>query len=173
MRRLTLLALTTSLSALAIAVPAYAQTPTAVDPTGDPCQAPANQTDKTTCPDTQEQAPGTTAVQDVAPGQADSGEAIVVVGSRLRRDEFNTADSVQVITRKESTQAGFISTAEVLQSTAVTGGTSQINDSYGGFVVNGGPGVNTISLRGLGATRTLVLMNGRRVAPSGSRGAVG
>src|SRR5690606_26631981 len=53
------------------------------------------------------------------------------------------------------------------------GGSDQINNAYGGYVVNGGPGVNTLSLRGLGATRTLVLVNGRRMSPSGSRGAVG
>jgi outer membrane receptor protein involved in Fe transport len=106
-------------------------------------------------------------------GTSSTDGSIVVVGSRIRRDQYNTPDSIQVITRAESTQAGFNSTSEILQSTKVTGGTSQINDLYGGFVVNGGPGVNTVSLRGLGTTRTLVLLNGRRVAPAGSRGAVG
>ncbi|MFM6932473.1 MAG: TonB-dependent receptor plug domain-containing protein [Novosphingobium sp.] len=117
---------------------------------------------------------GTCDVDEPADASAAEGEgAIVVTGSRIRRDQYNTADSVQIITRSESTQAGFNSTAEVLQSTKVTGGTSQINDLYGGFVVNGGPGVNTVSLRGLGTTRTLVLLNGRRISPAGSRGAVG
>ncbi|MFM5930597.1 MAG: TonB-dependent receptor domain-containing protein [Novosphingobium sp.] len=117
---------------------------------------------------------GTCDVDEPADASAAAGEgAIVVTGSRIRRDQYNTADSVQIITRSESTQAGFNSTAEVLQSTKVTGGTSQINDQYGGFVVNGGPGVNTVSLRGLGTTRTLVLLNGRRISPAGSRGAVG
>jgi iron complex outermembrane receptor protein len=117
--------------------------------------------------------------QDTA-AQADSGDEaetsdseITVVGSRIRRNQFNGADPINLITRDEATAAGFNSTAEILQSTAITGGTDQINDTYGGFVVNGGPGVNTISLRGLGASRTLVLMNGRRIAPAGSRGSVG
>lgn len=107
--------------------------------------------------------------------QASESEAqeVTVVGSRIRRNQFNGADPINLITRDEATAAGFNSTAEILQSTAVTGGTDQINDTYGGFVVNGGPGVNTVSLRGLGTTRTLVLMNGRRVAPAGSRGGVG
>lgn len=110
-----------------------------------------------------------------ANAQQQSGQSgdITVVGSRIRRNQFNTADPIQLITRDEATQAGFTSTAELLQSNQVTGGTDQINDAYGGFVVNGGPGVNTISLRGLGTTRTLVLLNGRRVAPAGSRGSVG
>ena len=100
-------------------------------------------------------------------------DTIVVTGSRIAKDTFNSVSPVQVINREESTLAGFTSTAGVLQSNAVTGGSDQINNAYGGYVVNGGPGVNTLSLRGLGATRTLLLLNGRRVAPAGSRGAVG
>lgn len=103
----------------------------------------------------------------------DQTDTITVVGSRIRRTQFNLADSIQVITRDESTQAGFSSTAGVLQSTQITGGTSQINNSYGGFVTAGGPGANTLSLRGLGTTRSLILLNGRRVSPSGTRGQVG
>jgi iron complex outermembrane recepter protein len=104
---------------------------------------------------------------------AEDNGSIVVTGSRIRRDTFNSADPVNVITRDEATQAGFTSTAEVLQSIAVTNGTAQINNSFGGFVTAGGPGANTISLRGAGTTRTLTVLNGRRVAPAGSRGSVG
>ncbi len=100
-------------------------------------------------------------------------EKITVTGSRIVRDTFNTVSPVQIITREETTLAGFNSAAGTLQSTGVTAGASQINNAYGGFVTNGGPGANTISLRGLGATRTLVLLNGRRVSPAGSRGSVG
>jgi outer membrane receptor protein involved in Fe transport len=106
--------------------------------------------------------------------EASEVEGIVVVGSRIRHDTYNTPAPVTVITREETTLAGFASTTEALQqSTAVTGGTSQINNAYGGYVTDGGPGANTIGLRGLGPGRTLVLMNGRRVAPAGSRGSVG
>lgn len=106
-------------------------------------------------------------------GSATELDKIVVTGSRIQRDTFNSPSPVQVINREESTVAGFNSTAGILQSNAVTGGSEQINNSFGGFVVNGGGGVNTLSLRGLGPTRTLLLLNGRRVAPAGSRGAVG
>ncbi len=98
---------------------------------------------------------------------------VVVVGSRIRRDTFNSPSPVQVITREEVTSAGFNSTTEALQSTSVTTGGAQINNAFGGFVTDGGPGANTISLRSLGPSRTLVLINGRRVAPAGTRGAVG
>jgi iron complex outermembrane receptor protein len=97
-------------------------------------------------------------------------DEIVVVGSRIRRDNYNAPSPTQVVTREEATLQGFASTTEALQSTAVTGGTSQINNSYGGYVTNGGPGANTIGLRGMGPSRTLVLLNGRRVSPAGSRG---
>lgn len=104
---------------------------------------------------------------------ASTVDEVVVVGSRLRRDNYNAPSPVQIVTREDSVLAGFASTTEALQGTAVTGGASQINNAYGGYVTNGGAGANTLSLRGLGATRTLVLLNGRRVAPAGSRGSVG
>lgn len=110
----------------------------------------------------------------VAEGQAEgAGEEVTVVGSRIRRNNLTTADPVTVIGREETTLAGFASTSDVLQSAQVTGGTGQINNAFGGFVTAGGPGANTVSLRGLGTTRTLVLLNGRRIAPAGSRGQVG
>ncbi|MGE7199371.1 TonB-dependent receptor domain-containing protein [Brevundimonas naejangsanensis] len=111
--------------------------------------------------------------QAAASSQATTVEEVVVVGSRIRRDTYNAPSPVQVVTREETTLAGFNSTTEVLQGTGITGGTDQINNAYGGYVTNGGPGANTLSLRGLGATRTLLLLNGRRVAPAGSRGSVG
>ncbi len=104
---------------------------------------------------------------------ADEEEEIVVVGSRIRRDTFSSTSPVQVIDREESIRAGLASTTEVLQSTAVTGGNGQINNLFGGFVIDGGPGVNTLGLRGFGPTATLILINGRRLSPAGTRGAVG
>jgi len=103
----------------------------------------------------------------------ESTTAIVVTGSRIRRDQFTAAEPVTVINRDAITEAGFASATDALQSSGVTAGVSQINNYFGGFVVDGGTGVNTVNLRGLGPTRTLVLLNGRRLAPAGTRGAVG
>ena len=100
-------------------------------------------------------------------------EELVVVGSHLRRDNFNTPSPIEVINREERLLAGTASITETLQSNAVTAGGAQINNAFGGFVTQGGPGANTLGLRGLGATRTLILLNGRRVAPAGTRGGVG
>ena len=100
-------------------------------------------------------------------------DTVVVSGSRIKRDNFSTAAPVTIIRNDDATLAGFTSTAQVLQSTSVTGGQGQINNAYGGYVTDGGPGANTIGLRGFAPTRSLVLLNGRRLSPSGTRGSVG
>ena len=97
---------------------------------------------------------------------------MVVSGSRIKRDNFNSAAPVTIIRNEDAAAAGFNSTAQVLQSTGVTGGQGQINNAYGGYVTDGGPGANTIGLRGFAPTRSLVLLNGRRMGPSGTRGGV-
>ena len=100
--------------------------------------------------------------------------AIVVTGSRLRRNVFNSPDPLTVIDPNLSMQEGDVSLGEVLQSSPVAAGSTQITSFLStNFVFNGGKGVETISLRGLGAERTLVLLDGRRAGPSGVRGGVG
>jgi len=100
-------------------------------------------------------------------------ETVVVSGSRIKRDSYSTQAPLQIIKSDDAALAGFNSTAQMLQGTAVTGGQGQINNAYGGYVTDGGPGASTIGLRGFAPTRSLVLLNGRRMAPSGTRGSVG
>ena len=98
---------------------------------------------------------------------------IVVTGSRLRRDERNSPDPVTIIDPTMENREGKLDTAEVLQSSPLAAGSTQITSTISSnFVVNGGEGVQTMSLRGLGANRTLVLLNGRRAGPAGVRGGV-
>jgi iron complex outermembrane receptor protein len=99
--------------------------------------------------------------------------ALVITGSRIKRSEFTSSSPIQVITSETSTLEGLVDTAEILQQSSIASGSFQVNNQLTGFVTDGGPGANTISLRGLGATRTLVLLNGRRVGPAGTRGTVG
>lgn len=108
-----------------------------------------------------------------APAEDADVKEVVIIGSRIRRTTFDSPAPIKVITREEVTAAGFNSTTELLQSSAMTSGGAQINNAFGNYVTDGGPGANTVSLRGLGASRTLVLINGRRLAPAGTRGAVG
>jgi len=98
---------------------------------------------------------------------ATGGGAIVVTGSRIRRNNFNTPQNIDVLTRDDQVLAGARSPAETLQSATVTSGTSQVSGSFLGFLSDNGTGANTVGLRGLGSTRTLVLLNGRRLAPAG------
>ena len=103
----------------------------------------------------------------------DAVQSVVVSGSRIKQDSLNTAAPVQIIRTDDAALAGLTTVAQILQSTAITGGQGQINNSFGNYVTNGGPGSNTIGLRGLAPERTLILLNGRRVAPSGTRGSTG
>ncbi len=105
---------------------------------------------------------------------ADATQEVVVTGSRIRQPaEFASPDPIQVITSEQSSLRGFINTSQIIQQSTVAGNGSQINNFFTGYVVNGGPGVNTVSLRGLGTDRTLVLIDGQRVGPAGTQGAVG
>ena len=100
-------------------------------------------------------------------------EELVVTGSRIRRTAFTSTSPLQLITAEQSTLEGLVDTSEIIQGSSVAGNARQIDNFYTGFIVAGGSGVNTISIRGLGELRTLVLLNGRRVGPAGTRGQVG
>ena len=109
--------------------------------------------------------------EEEADDSADLGR-IEVTGSLIRREDFDSASPMQVITAETQFQAGQLSVADILQQSSVASGTTQLNNQFGGFVVQGGTGVETLDLRGLGTTRTLTLLNGRRPAGSGTRGQV-
>jgi len=97
-------------------------------------------------------------------------DEVVVTGSRLKRDTYSSISPLQIITSQVSREVGLIDAADILQESTASSGT-QIDLSFQGFVLDNGPGSSTISLRGLGEARTLVLVNGRRLAPAGVEGA--
>jgi iron complex outermembrane receptor protein len=102
---------------------------------------------------------------------AASDDRIVVTGSRIARNSFTTVAPLQVIDSQDIRDAGLIDAAEILQTTSVAQGVQLDNTITGAFVTDAGPGSNTITLRGLNPDQTLLLINGRRVAPSGVEGA--
>lgn len=111
--------------------------------------------------------------QDPEDEEATTVDEIVVTGSRIPTNEFTSASPVQVLTSERAEQRGLSDTAQLLQSSTLAAGSPQVNSTISSaFVTNGGPGAATISLRGLGANRTLVLLNGRRAGPAGTRGGV-
>lgn len=102
-----------------------------------------------------------------------SDAAIVVTGSRIRRSAFTSPDPITIVNPDIAQAQGQFSTADMLQSSPIAAGSAQITSVISSaFVTDGGIGAETISLRGLGANRTLVLLNGRRAGPAGTRGAV-
>jgi iron complex outermembrane recepter protein len=96
-------------------------------------------------------------------------DTITVTGSRIRQNEYTSTSPITVITAERTQLAGLLTTADILQKSTIASG-QQVNDSFSGFVTDGGAGANAISLRGLGAQRTLVLVNGKRWSPSGIQG---
>ncbi|WP_371398752.1 TonB-dependent receptor [Algimonas porphyrae] len=102
--------------------------------------------------------------------EAADEDELVVTGSRIRRSEFSSISPLQIVDFSEQRDLGIIDPVTILQTTEVANGT-QIDATFSGFVLDNGPGSETIDIRGLGADRTLVLINGRRMAPSGVEGA--
>lgn len=119
---------------------------------------------------------GVAVAQDDVNDEATSGEAIeeiVTTGSRIRKDVFTSSTPMDVIDIEEASIQGIANVGELLQNSTVAAGSPQVTSAISSaFVENGGIGTSTISLRGLGANRTLVLLNGRRAGPSGTRGGV-
>lgn len=102
-----------------------------------------------------------------------SVEKIQVTGSRIRTDSFANETPVDIISIEEASEQGIATLGELLRTSTVAAGSNQITSALTvGYVTNGGAGTETISMRGLGASRTLVLLNGRRAGPAGTRGAV-
>ncbi|WP_176141549.1 TonB-dependent receptor domain-containing protein [Sphingopyxis flava] len=112
--------------------------------------------------------------EDAAPAPASPEDSIVVTGSRIATvTPFNSPDPITVIDPGVAQKEGKFDLASTLQSSPVAAGSTQITAAISSnFVTNGGPGAQTIDLRGLGANRTLVLLNGRRAGPAGTRGGV-
>ena len=99
--------------------------------------------------------------------KSQSLDTIVVTGSNIRRVDIETSNPVVTIDRAAIQQSGKLTLGDLLQNLpAVTGGNTnpQVNNGGGG-------GSSSIGLRGLGAARTLVLVNGQRIIGNGPGGA--
>ena len=94
-------------------------------------------------------------------------EKISVTGSRIKRADFEGVAPVTVITAEDIENSGLSSIAEVLQSSVANNGGS-LNGESDGFTDS----ASSVNLRGMGANRTLILINGRRQAsfPSAAGG---
>ena len=95
----------------------------------------------------------------------ESVQTVVVTGSRIARaGDFESASPVDTIDRESIEKSGFASLQQLMEKLPANGN--------GAFSTRGNNqdstsnGAASISLRGLGADATLVLVNGRRVAIS-------
>jgi len=89
-------------------------------------------------------------------------QRVEITGSSIKRVDAETALPVQTVTRDQIEKLGVTNTEQLLQNISA-------NSSAGGTtsMQNAGQstyGEATASLRGLGSQRTLVLVNGRRIA---------
>lgn len=98
-------------------------------------------------------------------------DTIVVTGSRIRKNSFSSTSPLQTVDAETIADLGLIDIQDVLQNTTVVQGVQLDQQFNAAFVSNAGPGGSAVNLRGLGADRTLLLINGRRVAPAGIEGA--
>jgi iron complex outermembrane receptor protein len=88
-------------------------------------------------------------------------EVISVTGTTIERQLFTGRAPVSVITRADLASAGRATLGDILQSMPAQ------SNAANAQVNAGGDGTTRINLRGLGAPRTLVLLNGRRIVNGG------
>src|SRR6188472_1042385 len=99
-----------------------------------------------------------TAADNTADQKSQSLETIVVTGSNIRRVDIETANPVVTIDKAAIQQSGKLTLGDLVQDLpAVTGPVTNPRVNNGG-----GTGFSSISLRGLGSARTLILVDGHR-----------
>ena len=86
-------------------------------------------------------------------------EKITVTGSRIKRADIEGPQPITILTREEIDASGELSVAELLRTQTFNtfGSPKQMSGHSAGSV-------NAVDMRGLGPGRTLVLLNGRRMA---------
>ena len=103
----------------------------------------------------------------VAPGMVSAQEGaqqlerVEVTGSSIKRISGESALPIQTITAADIAKTGYTSVTDVIQNMPAMQGFTTNSQSVNG----GGGGAATASLHALGSSYTLVLLNGRRLAP--------
>ena len=117
----------------------------------------------------------TTAMAQSAPkptqSSAEQVEEVVVTGSRIVREGYESPTPLAVVSEEQlkansdSNIVNYLSTQPVF-----TGSSTSQNNTYNASA--GFTGVNSLNLRSLGTSRTLVLLDGRRLEPATTTGAI-
>ena len=96
---------------------------------------------------------------DAAQPASESGQDIVVTGSRIANAGAASPSPLTTISAQEIKLEGVTRTEDLLNSLP------QVFAGQGGNLSNGATGTATVNLRNLGSQRTLVLVDGRRLMP--------
>lgn len=93
--------------------------------------------------------------------EATTLDRIEITGSRIRQVDLETAQPVLTVSRADIERQGFNSVADILQNLTATGSPalSRASPLSAGEAAGG----SYVNMRGLGAQRTLVLVNGKRL----------
>lgn len=91
-------------------------------------------------------------------------QRVEITGSSIKRIAAESSLPVQSFSQKDIKKSGVSTVTDFIQQLPAMQGFSVAADSVGG----GGGGVTTASIHDIGAAYTLVLLNGRRVAPANS-----
>jgi iron complex outermembrane receptor protein len=92
-------------------------------------------------------------------------ERVEITGSSIKRIDAETALPVQVITRDQIQKSGVTNVEQLLQTVSAVSSSSGLTTASSSGATTGS--ISAVSLHGLSSLRTLVLINGRRVAPYG------
>jgi outer membrane receptor protein involved in Fe transport len=101
----------------------------------------------------------TQAAAQTAPAAGSEVQEIVVTGSRIPSPNLTSVSPVTAVSQEELKLQGTTNVETLLNNLP------QVFADFGGGVSNGATGTATVNLRGLGNTRTLVLVDGRRLMP--------
>ncbi len=93
---------------------------------------------------------------------AEAPQRITITGSNIKRIDSEGVAPLQVITADDIKRSGLTTITDVLRSISSAAG-GGLTDTSGSASFSAG--ASSVSLRGLGSAATLVLLNGRRVAP--------
>lgn len=108
--------------------------------------------------------------EDAAAEAEQEGQAIVVTGSRVVRDGSQAPTPVTVVGSDRIEALAVTNVGELLNQLPAFRGTTTPSTSF--VSISGNVGGRTADLRGLGPSRTLVLLDGRRFVPSTGDGTV-
>ncbi|HTD05020.1 TonB-dependent receptor plug domain-containing protein, partial [Undibacterium sp.] len=93
---------------------------------------------------------------------AEKAQRVEITGSNIKRTDKEGTSPIQSITAKEIRESGAATVADLLKKVPALGGGNALDSLDGSF----SRGIATASLRGLGSSSTLILLNGRRMSPA-------